>query len=380
MRPFHLSLVLTHACNLACAYCCMGEHHTRAMGADMAEHAVSLALAHARATTDGRLDVGFFGGEPLLAWDTLVRTARYVRALSTARTRLQVTTNATLIDDTRANTLADLGVETTVSLDGAASSHDSARPTAGGKPSHASALRGVEALARAGIFDDVVLVVSRANVRSLRSDVRSIAALGPRAIHVNVAYESAFSDDDVATWERELVGVAQDFVATYGTPGAPRLPLFESKIAAVVNGGIGPDDGCSVGRSNVALAPSGRLYPCDRLVGADGPHEAARVIGHLDDGIVPSRTLPRGTSATECGTCAERTRCSSYCACSNVAETGTTDTPGPLQCWHEQLVARLSDDVAEALLGAKDPNFSRWIRGGPRVRYEGKKRLPQVRS
>jgi len=361
----------------------MGDHHAGTMPLGVAERALSLAAEHVLAAGGAQLDVGFFGGEPLLAWDTLVAVATKARALPGLLTRLQVTTNGTLVDDTKARRLAELEVRTTVSIDGAAASHDRARPAAGGRGSHAAVLRGIEALARVGLLEDLILVVSRANVRTLRSDVAYLAGLGPKAIHVNVAYETPFADEDLVAWEAELAGLAEDFVRSYGQPAAPRLPIFESKIAAAVNAASGEphaDQGCSVGRFNVAVAPSGRLYPCDRLVGEDGPREAPRAIGHLDDGITGQRNVPRGTHAAECEGCAERARCGSTCACANLAETGATDLPGPVQCWHEQVVARLSDDVAEALMSGKNPRFLRWLRGEPHVRYEGKRRLPQVPS
>lgn len=359
----------------------MGEHHARAMPQAMADRALTLAAEHASGHTEGRLDVGFFGGEPLLAWDTLTSTAEKARRLTGVSTRLQVTTNATLVDGERAERLAALDVRTTVSIDGERASHDATRPRAGTgkKSSYDAVLRGVEALTKVGLFDDVVRVVSPDNVRTLRSDVAFLASLGPRTIHVTVAYEAPFGDADLEAWEAELRGLACDHVARY-TRGGPRMPLFEDKIAAVVNGDLEVSQGCSVGRWNVAVAPSGRLYPCDKLVGEDGPKEASRVVGHLDDGIVPSRRLPRGTRAEECGACAERPRCGSTCACANIAETSAPDLPGPTQCWHERVLARLSDEVAEALLRGGDPRFSRWVRGEPEVRIQPKRRLPRVPS
>lgn len=388
--PFHLSLVLTHACNLACTYCCMGEHHPRAMTTDMAKRAVDLAVLRARESGASSLDIGFFGGEPLLAWATLVAVSEHARVRARAADvplRLQVTTNGTLLDDARVATLTELGVRTTVSIDGVREAHDLARPTAGGKGSYDAVVAGLTALRRARVLDDVILVMSRANLRHLRESITSLAALAeggrpgdaPLRVHTNVAYGDAYTDEDLVAWEAQLRGMAEDFVERYGTSRAVGLPLFEGKIAAAVNGGLADMDTCSVGRRNLAVAPSGRLYACDRLVGEDGPAQAPLVLGHLDDGLVVGQTTPRGTRAEECASCTELPRCGSHCACANHSETGQTDLPGPVQCWFEQLVASLADAVATALLKGENVQFTRWIRGG-RASSTDKRRLPHVIS
>jgi MoaA/NifB/PqqE/SkfB family radical SAM enzyme len=39
-RPLHIALVLTHARNLACSYCYMGDHGPRPMARDVAGRAI----------------------------------------------------------------------------------------------------------------------------------------------------------------------------------------------------------------------------------------------------------------------------------------------------------------------------------------------------
>src|SRR4029079_13404941 len=128
------SLILPHACNLACGYCYMGEHHVTAMPARVAERALRLAFEQW-----STVHVGFFGGEPLLAWDTLAQTTAFARELAEQgpaaeqrSVRFQVTTNATLIDRARAAALRDLGIEVAVSLDGEERSHDAGPAVDGG--------------------------------------------------------------------------------------------------------------------------------------------------------------------------------------------------------------------------------------------------------
>lgn len=352
-RPFHLSLVLGHACNLACGYCYMGEHHAAAMPARTAERAVLAALELAAS-----VQVSFFGGEPLLAWDTLVHTAAFTIEEASrrgARAAFQVTTNGTLIDAEKAAALREMGAGVAVSIDGDEAAHDRGRPNGGGGSSFGRAVAGVGALHGAGVPFEIVAVVTPENVRELCGSVRFLDALRPQRVLLNPAWERAWSDADVDAWRGQLEGLAALWEERYRAGDPLRLPLFEGKLAAAAQGARGAE--CSVGRWNVAVAPSGNLYPCDRLVGED--RDGRWVVGHLDEGLVARRALARGHGAVECEPCAERFRCGASCACACIAETGEPDRAGGLSCWYEQTVAELADAAGWRLLAAGHEGFVR---------------------
>lgn len=72
------------------------------------------------------------------------------------------------------------------------------------------------------------------------------------------------------------------------------MPTFDNKLLAAAKGGLASCDTCSAGEREVAVAPSGNLYPCARMVGED--RDGALVIGHLDGGVETARVqaIPRG--------------------------------------------------------------------------------------
>jgi radical SAM protein with 4Fe4S-binding SPASM domain len=123
----------------------------------------------------------------------------------------------------------------------------------------------------------------------------------------------------------------------------------------------------------LAVAPSGRLYPCARLVGED--RGGRLVIGDVwrgpDEGAMAG--VERGPADPACGECAERWRCGGRCACANLAETGTTHLPGGVQCWYEQTSARIADELGHRLLGREPCEaFVDWTYG----RVARARRLP----
>jgi len=373
----YVTLVLTHACNLACSYCYMGDHHAASMPRDVASAGVKLAFS-----SPGPVTLGFFGGEPLLELGALLSIADEARCRAADERRalaLTVTTNGTLVDEARAHALAERDVRVVLSLDGTRMAHDAARRTRGGESTFDAAVDAARHLGAAGIPLSVIAVVTPDNVRDLGESVRFLSSLGAARIELNPCYEASWSDADLAAWEVGLRVAADVWLARMRAGDPLLLPTFDNKLRAAAArraDGTAPDaSGCALDASELAVAPSGRLYTCARLVGED---RASRfVVGDIRTGVDRARlaAFARGPADEACGPCVERWRCSGFCACANVAETGATDRPGGAQCWLEQTSARLADEAGHALLAERSPVFvARTYAGVTRTR-----RLPIAR-
>ncbi len=141
---------LTQQCNMRCRYCTFGGgfedhriHSNRRMSTEMLLQVVDSALAHSDELPN--LKLGFYGGEPLLAFETLATGVRY--ALEKGKTlRYSVTTNGTLIDERKARFLNETDATVLVSIDGPSSLHDLFRRSARGRPTHKRVSRGLRTL------------------------------------------------------------------------------------------------------------------------------------------------------------------------------------------------------------------------------------------
>ena len=98
----NVALVLTQNCNLACKYCYAGKKIPIKMSEDVAKAAIDMAFATKKQTCrpdQNLVQVSFFGGEPLLAFEQMKLAVKYAKlqAKQAARPlRFAVTTNATL--------------------------------------------------------------------------------------------------------------------------------------------------------------------------------------------------------------------------------------------------------------------------------------------
>jgi radical SAM protein with 4Fe4S-binding SPASM domain len=136
------------------------------------------------------------------------------------------------------------------------------------------------------------------------------------------------------------------------------VSLLDGKIASYIKGGYLEGDRCDLGQRNLVVAASGRLYPCDRLVGED--RDDTRAIGDVWRGPNEERIrrlVSQVTSPGECGECALASRCRNRCACANLAMTGTIDVPSETLCLHEQLAIRAADRAAQSLFAERNPLF-----------------------
>lgn len=119
-------LNVTHGCNLACVYCFAGGHHAgKAMTLETARKAMRLIGPRTA------IDLGFFGGEPLLAWDLIRQVMVEARELAVVRkvkTRFHITSNGLLLDEEKVRFLSKQPCSMLISLDGPEEIHNTARP------------------------------------------------------------------------------------------------------------------------------------------------------------------------------------------------------------------------------------------------------------
>jgi uncharacterized protein len=355
-----LTLNLTHACNMACTYCYAGEKTASAMSLETGRAAIDRALGTLAPAPVPTLQISFFGGEPLLAWARLVDLAEYARAAAErvgAVLSLQVTTNGTLLNAQRLDTLERLGLHLALSLDGVAEAHDATRPLAGGRP---SARRVWDALdAALGRFPSltVISVLDPANVAFLGGSVEALLARGARRLVLNPNWSARWTEAALEAWQAGYEQAAELYLASYRAARPFELNVFDDKIVLHLLG-PSPLHGCGFGQEDVAVAASGRLYPCARLVGED--RDDSMSIGDVAHGVTRRAAGPAREEEDlplACRGCALRSRCASRCGCANHEATSDPRLPGEVLCWHERMSIPIADRVANTLFAERDPAF-----------------------
>jgi uncharacterized protein len=360
-RDTHLTLCLTHDCNLRCTYCYGGRKRAAHMSMQTGRQAIALALAR----TSHRLHLVFFGGEPLLRFRTLVALTEHARSeadRSGVTVQPAVTTNGTLLTEARAQWLQRCGFLVAVSCDGVAEAHDAHRRDRRGASSHSRTVAGISTALAAGLPVRVIVVVDPLNVELLPASVSFLLGLGVQDLVLNPNWSADWSGRALRErWTRAYEGLGALYVQCWREGREVWISTIDTKIQSHIKDGILDGERCDLGRNNLVVAPGGALYPCDRLVGEDagGP----LVLGTVWTG--PKTECVRAVAErvcdvpADCVGCAIARRCKNRCACANLAMTGELGKPSDTLCFHEQLAIRVADDAAETLVAEGNDAFVR---------------------
>lgn len=337
-----VTLVLTHRCNLDCNYCYAGEHHRTDIDDQVLYDGVELLFADKART----VQLSFFGGEPLLAFDAMRRAVEraQLRAADEDRTlAVQCTTNGSAIRDEHVAFFARSGARVTVSIDGVAEAHDLNRPRAGGGSSFAQVHAGLRRLVDAGLEPDAMMVITPQTVPFAYRSVSWLWSEGVKTVRANLELAAPWGQQERDELGEQLTSIGVELTARRRRGEAVRFVPFESGMNKRA-----PLARRAPSRKQVVVGTRGHLYPCAPMVGEDrddGP-EARLRLGHISGG-------PR---AALCGIKKQGAGCSdgNACACAAYLETGDRQVSGPTGLWYAAVCRTIGEAIAAELAGNRD--------------------------
>lgn len=376
-----LTLFVDHSCNLRCSYCYTGEKRPAPMPWSVAQRAIDFGLQRG----DGKFELGFFGGEPLLQFGLVKQCVEYcqgrIRELGAQGPALGVTlnTNGLLLTDEVLDWLASVpssGVA--LSLDGTAASHDLHRKDLRGQGSHRAVRAAAQKLVDRRIPVAIVCVVRPDTAALLGPSLAELLELGAESVTLAPDLSAAWDAEGYAALRQGLGEAAQVWIEALRGGKQSVVEPFVNKILTHVHGGIPCPERCQLGGRELVVAPSGRIYPCAQMVRED--RDLSFVIGHIDTGIDLEKVsvLQGQKDAVEktCEECALRDRCQSHCGCSHVALTGQLGVITDTLCETETLAIEAADQVAELLWAEQCSTFVDLIYRRPWKPAEGSKLTP----
>ncbi|NJE73080.1 thioether cross-link-forming SCIFF peptide maturase [Pseudoflavonifractor sp. SW1122] len=334
-----LCLHVSHDCNLRCKYCFastgdFGTGHRMTMNVETAKKAIDFVIA--RSGKRHNIEVDFFGGEPLMAMDTVKATVDYARSLEKEHNknfRFTITTNGILLDDETIDYINENMSNAVLSLDGRPEVNDNMRPTVNGKGSYDMILPKFQKLVAGRGDKDYYLrgTFTRHN-RDFAQDVIHIADQGFRNVSVEPVvgdskYDYTFKEEDLPGILEEYENLARELL------DRDDINFFHFNVDLTQ----GPCvikrmRGCGAGCEYVAITPDGDIYPCHQFVGKE-EYKLGNVYDNTFDMDISRKFAGLNIyTRPDCKDCWARFYCSGGCSASNLEVNGDMMIPNRFGC------------------------------------------------
>lgn len=335
-----MCLNVAHDCNLRCEYCFAETGDFGGgrciMPPETGKKAIDFLIENSGDRVNLELD--FFGGEPLMAWDTVVQTVEYARSIEKQHGknfRFTITTNGMLLDDEKIEYINREMSNCVLSLDGRKEVTDRIRKTVNGK----------------GCYD---IIVPRFQ--------KLVASRGDKDYYVRATftkYNLDFTDDvlhmrDLGFEQLSAEPVVTDLDMPYAITMAdlPRVFSEYDRLCEVmanrtenkfnffhfmVDLNQGPCAikrlrGCGCGNDYVAVTPNGDIYPCHQFVGIDEWKMGNLYDGTFNEDIKNTFAGTHVYSKQGCRDCWAKFFCSGGCNANSYIYEGDINKPHKLSC------------------------------------------------
>ena len=343
-----LCLHVSHDCNLRCQYCFAqtGDFGTvrSLMNAETAKRAIDFVIA--RSKHRHNIEVDFFGGEPLMAFDVVKETVEYAKAQGQKHDknfRFTMTTNGLLLNDEVIEYLNREMSNVVLSLDGRKEINDEMRKTIGGTGSYDVILPKMRQLVQGRDKNKDYYVRGTYTGKNLdfTQDVLDIYRQGFDQISVEpvsapdgCGYE--IRPQDLPTIRAEYHKLAQQMLELEQKGEGFNFFHFNVDLEQ------GPCvikrmRGCGAGCEYVAVTPEGDIYPCHQFVGNEAYH-----MGNINQGTFSREHVHEFAHVSvytreKCKDCWAKFYCSGGCSAANFHANGDINQCYEIGCELERM-------------------------------------------
>ncbi|MDY6065458.1 MAG: thioether cross-link-forming SCIFF peptide maturase [Finegoldia sp.] len=272
-----MCLHVAHDCNLKCEYCFASQGdfggHKAYMTAEVGKKALKYLVDHSGSRKN--LEVDFFGGEPLMAWDLVKELVAYGDDLaekSGKKFRFTITTNGILLDDEKIDFINEHMKNVVLSLDGRKAVNDKMRKTINDKGSYDIIVPKFKKLieGRDGKEYYVRGTFTRQNL-DFSEDVKHFKDLGFELASIEPVVDP--DENEYALREEDLPQILDEYekmAIDYANAQVAKEPFkFFHFMIDLTQGPcvIKRMQGCGAGCEYVSVTPEGDVYPCHQFVG-----------------------------------------------------------------------------------------------------------------
>ncbi|AYD39849.1 thioether cross-link-forming SCIFF peptide maturase [Clostridium fermenticellae] len=340
-----LCLNIAHDCNLRCKYCFADEGDYKGcrklMPPDIGKKAIDFVIE--KSGPRKNIEVDLFGGEPLMAFDTVKQVVEYAKEqekIHNKNIRFTMTTNATLLNDEIMDYLDKNMGNIVLSIDGRKEVNDNVRVRVDGSGSFDAIMPKIKKMV--SMRDKSKQYYARGTFTRLNldffEDIKFLADNGFDEISVEpvvLEESSPFSlrEEDLPTIFKQYDKLYEEMIKRHKEGREFKFYHFNIDLKG------GPCvykriSGCGAGHEYVAITPEGDIYPCHQFVGNQN-FKLGNLLEEdikLKEDIISEFKNANIYRKPECKGCWARFYCSGGCQANNYNFNGDMHVPYSLGC------------------------------------------------
>lgn len=338
-----LCLNIIHDCNLKCKYCFADEGEykgcRKSMSAQVGKDAIDFVIKNSGKRRN--IEVDLFGGEPLMAFDTIKEIVDYAREqekIYNKNIRFTMTTNATLLDAEKMDYLDKNMGNIILSIDGRKEVNDKVRIRYDGTGSYDTILTKIKNMVDVRDKSKTYYVrgtFTRENT-DFFEDVKHFVNEGFDEISIEPVvlpdeHELSLRESDLETIFDQYDKLCEYMIQKHEEGKEFKFYHFNIDLQG------GPCiykriSGCGAGHEYVAVTPDGEVYPCHQFVG-----NPDFLMGDIYNGVKNFKIVQELKDAhiynkPTCKGCWARFYCSGGCQANNFNFNGDVHIPYELGC------------------------------------------------
>lgn len=337
-----MCLLIAMDCNLRCEYCfaSTGDYgHGRTI-MDLATGKKAIDFLLENSGDRENLEVDFFGGEPMMNYDTVVELVKYARSKEAEykkNFRFTMTTNGMLLNDDNMEFLNKEMNNIVMSIDGRKEVNDNIRRRVDGtgcydkimpKFKKLAKMRGDKSYYVRGTFTKYNLDFAEDVFHFFNEGFDQIS-IEPVVCDAKEKY--AITEMDLPRVFSEYEQLAIRMLANEKT--GKKFNFFHFMLDLDQGPcAIKRLRGCSSGNEYIAVTTDGDIYPCHQFVGLDGFKMGSVYDGSFDQDMKKEFASAHIYTKPECKKCWAKFYCSGGCNANNYIYSGDIHIPHKLTC------------------------------------------------
>jgi uncharacterized protein len=182
---------------------------------------------------------------------------------------------------------------------------------------------------------------------------RHLFDIGFQYVLQTLDYSAPWRSEDLRVLKKQYLRLSRFYFESLSKGRKLYYSPFDERINTWAQKPYGKGDLCDLADTQIAIAASGRVYPCVQFVGSDEASYLDNSIGDVFTGFDGPRrawfVAEHYRDKNSCAGCALAGRCATYCGRVNWRATEGLAAIPPIICEHERMLMPIVDKLANRL-------------------------------